>query len=58
MDLAIHQAESRIKAEEAGISYAFNGMKEFYSLKNLLSESLLSLAARILFGKKKKKKKE
>lgn len=58
MDLAIHQAESRIKAEEAGISYAFNGMKEFYTPKNLLSESLLSLAARILFGKKKKKKKE
>jgi len=31
-------------------------MKEFYTPKNLLSESLLSLAARILFGKKKKKK--
>ena len=58
LDLAIHQAESRIKEEEAGISYAFIGMKEFYMPKNLLSESLLSLAARILFGKKKKRKKK
>ena len=56
LDIAIHQAESRIKEEEAGISFAFNGMKEFYTPKNLLSESLFSLAARILFGKKKKKK--
>ena len=58
LDMAIHQAESRIKEEEEGISYAFTDMKEFYTPKNLLSESLLSLAARILFGNKKKKKKE
>ena len=58
LDIAIHQAESRIKEEEAGISFAFNGMKEFYTPKNLLNESLLSLATRIIFGKKKKKKKK
>ena len=55
LDEAILQSETRIKKEETGISDAFTQMKEFYSPKNLLSESLLTLALHLLSKKKKKK---
>lgn len=52
LDEAILRTESRIKEEEESISDAFAEMKEFYSPKNLLKESLLSLALRFFSGKK------
>jgi cytochrome c biogenesis protein CcdA len=54
LDMALWHAESRIKEKENDISHAFTELKDFYSLKHLVSEGLV----RLFFGNKKKKKKE
>jgi hypothetical protein len=60
LDMAIWNAETRIKDKEEDISYAFTQCKEFYTPKNLLGVGVNKLgdwaftALSSLFGKKKK----
>lgn len=54
LDEAIIRTESRIKKEEKSINDAYAEMKEFYSPKNLLKESIISLIIRFFSEKKKK----
>jgi len=60
LDIAIWNAETRIKDKEEDISDAFNGCKEFYAPKNLLGSGVnklgdwVSTAFSSLFKKKKK----
>ena len=62
LDMAIWNAETRIKDKEEDISDAFTNCKEFYAPKNLLGISVnklgdwVSTAISSLLGKKKKKK--
>jgi hypothetical protein len=60
LDIAIWNAENRIKDKEEDISDAFTNCKEFYAPKNLLGAGVnklsdwISTAISSLFGKKKK----
>lgn len=60
LDIAIWNAETRIKDKEEDISDAFTNCKEFYAPKNLLGAGVnklsdwVSTAISSLFGKKKK----
>ena len=60
LDIAIWNAETRIKDKEEDISDAFTNCKEFYAPKNLLGAGVnklsdwISIAISSLFGKKKK----
>ena len=60
LDIAIWNAETRIKDKEEDISDAFTNCKEFYAPKNLLGAGVnklsdwISTAISSLFGKKKK----
>ena len=60
LDMAIWNAETRIKDKEEDISYAFTQCKEFYAPRNLLGVGAnklgdwASTAISSLFGKKKK----
>ena len=60
LDIAIWNAETRIKDKEEDISDAFTNCKEFYTPKNLLGAGVnklsdwVSTAISSLFGKKKK----
>lgn len=55
LDMAIWNAENRIKEQEQDISSALTEFKDYYSLKHLLGIGFPA-AVRFVFGKDKKKK--
>lgn len=54
VDVAIWNAETHIKEQEADIFYAFTQCKEYYSLRHFLSKWIPAII-RSFFGKKEKK---
>lgn len=57
LDMAIYNAENRIKDQEKDISHALTELKDFYSPRHLLGEELPA-AVSFFFGNRKKKKKQ